>query len=248
MRVLEGLQSASRLTGIAPRPILEEEDHERYFVVESQVRGTSLRHLPQGEDDLRLVEDLLRSMNPVKALETGILGDDLFNRLVAAPLDLMLPLISDGEHHRLLFEFFYKAFRGSHFNFGVSHGDFSVRNIYLDHGRVSGVIDWDDGSMRGLPVLDAISHLLSRQSRRGKGFEDSCIRLATREWPLDYELQFLDRCYRYFGVDPGQHIALVMLQWLHVVSNQSQHWFGQDDAFTQQHIGKIAAFISEHQI
>ena len=97
----------------------------------------------------------------------------------------------------------------------------------------AGVIDWDEGSRRGLPVLYAISYLLNQHSRRNTRFSDPLWCLFIRQWPVQEELRFLDRCYAYFSASPDQHQASVMLVWLRLVRGQPDHGYASKYDFVE---------------
>lgn len=246
MKALEGFHQTPGFKFVTPQPIIESDYNGWYFSAESFIQGAPLRRLSQDKLELELAENLMRSLNPVSGFDIATLEGPLFDELIGKPLQRVKPLISSNAMQAAVQTFFKDAFYDSRFVVGISHGDLSLNNIYLRNSHVSGIIDWDEGSMQGLPILDAIGHLLSRQTRRRQNFSDAVLRLAARRWPSKNELQLLDRLYTYYRIEPTQHFALVMLQWLHIASNQSQHWFAQHEAFTDQYIDGIVAVIAEH--
>ena len=245
MRALRTLQAALDVAPIVPHPLLEVDIGGRYLSGERLVPGTPLGFLPLNEVALRLVEELVYQLNPRNRLQPARLVGEAYNELIKVPLAALVSFSTVDMQHETLNDFFTHRLRGSIVSLGLSHGDFSVSNIYVDGGRVSGIIDWDEGAMHGLPVLDAISHLVSRQCRRVHGLTNAIACLAVRRWPVDYELDFLERCYAHFEVTPGQHFAMVMLYWLRVVSNQSRHWFAGNDEFVVRNVQPIVRMIVE---
>jgi hypothetical protein len=245
MLALRTLQADPDLAQIVPHPLLEIDTCGRYFSGESLVPGMPLRFLPLNEATLGYAEALLHRLNPPHRLQPIRLDGETYEELVQAPITVLARLPAVRMHCEVLLTFFALSLHGSNVRLGLCHGDFSVRNIYMDGGRVSGVIDWDEGDVHGLPVLDAIGHLISRQSRRGNGLADAIASLAARRWPVDYELDFLERCYVHFNVAPDQHFALVMLYWLRVISNQARHWFAGNDEFVVRKVQPIVSLIVE---
>lgn len=51
---------------------------------------------------------------------------------------------------------------------GFGHGDFWHRNLLVEHGRLSGVVDWDSAGGERLPFLD-LMHLRTNQALRPGG-------------------------------------------------------------------------------
>lgn len=244
MRALESLQSDPIRAGLAPRPLFEASLHGQYFSAESRIKGTPFVTLPPFERRLEPVETLIKTLNPTSRLTQRKLESSTYDDLVGAPLSNILPRIARAEDRAALAQYFAGALQNMPYAAGVSHGDFSLRNIFTQDHKISGVIDWDEGAMNGLPVLDAISHLCSRQGHRSGRFSETLCRLATRQWPESAELAFLDRCYAYFGVEPRQHFALVMMYWLQIVGSQSQFWFSHGTDFNRTHINDIVCLIS----
>jgi aminoglycoside phosphotransferase (APT) family kinase protein len=52
----------------------------------------------------------------------------------------------------------------AHLPRGFSHGDFFAGNVLVEHGRLTGVIDWDGGGPGALPLLDLL-HLRHSEAR-----------------------------------------------------------------------------------
>lgn len=240
---LRHLGTLPQLTNLVPHLIHQVEADGVFFTAESFVEGTPLRHQPQGPQALQAVEGLLHTINPRLDLQRRKIEGDDFEALVARPLSAILPLVRTQEDRDWLERYLIDSFRGKEAAFGICHGDFSVRNIYMKNSNVVGVIDWDEASLQGLPVLDAISHLFSLQSRRGKGLSDTVNRLLTRQWPEQTELDFLWRCYEYFGVEPEHHHALVLLYWLQIVGNQAEFWYFKKAAFQKTNIVDVVWLI-----
>lgn len=242
-RVLRHLGTLPQLSNLVPRLIHQGDADGIIFTAETFVDGTPLRHLQQGPQALQAVEALLHSINPRLNLQRRKIEGDAFEALIARPLAAILPLVRTQQDRDWLQQYLIDSFRGKEASFGISHGDLSVRNIYMKHSNVVGVIDWDEASLQGMPVLDAISHLFSLQSRRGNGLADTLGRLLTRRWPEQVELDFLARCYDYFGVDPEEHQSLVLLYWLQIVGNQAGYWYFAGNELTRNMIDEFVALI-----
>lgn len=245
MRALKRLQADASSACVAPRPLFEASLHGQYFSAESRIDGGPLVNLPPAKRRLELVETLIKTLNPTSRIIRRRLESTNYDELVGTPLAAVLSRVTRTNDRVVLARYFSVALHGMPYAAGVSQGDFSLSNIFIYDQKISGVIDWDEGAMNGLPVLDAISHLCSRQGHRSGNFSDTFCRLATRQWPESAELAFLDRCYEHFSVDPGQHFALVMLYWLQIVGSQSQFWFSHNTDFSRTHVDDIVRLISQ---
>jgi hypothetical protein len=100
--------------------------------------------------------------------------------------------------------------------------------------------------MQGIPMLDGISHLISRQYRRKRGFSSALWNLANLQWPAKEELDFLERFYHHFGVDTKQHFNFVMLQWLHAVSQHFDLQHAREPHFVDSRIIEVVRFLAAH--
>jgi aminoglycoside phosphotransferase (APT) family kinase protein len=104
----------------------------------------------------------------------------------------------------------------------LSHGDVSVGNLFVDNGSISGAIDWEYAREDGLPALDMLAYLESRQrlAEAGSSVADNLLRLAQWEWPCDEEAAALRDLYAHFGVDAAHHETLCLLTWVVHASHQ----------------------------
>jgi len=105
---------------------------------------------------------------------------------------------------------------------GLSHGDLSVSNLFVEAGAVCGAIDWEYAYENGLPPLDFLAFMESRQrladpkSTAGAAF----IALARGDWPCKAEIGALKELYAVYGLRWEDHEALCRLAWLTHVSHQ----------------------------
>ncbi len=244
LRALRVIDAEPVCRGLAPIPLAEGETAGYYYTVESRLNGDPLGRSALGQNGLAQVEFLIQKLNPRSLTRQTILDGALYDELVTTPLNKVLALITEAYKRNRLELFFKDRLLGKQVSVGISHGDFSLSNIFVQDNKITGVIDWDDSCLTGLPIIDAISHLCSRQVRRGGGFSDTFLNLAIKEWPDTDELAFLVRCYTYFRTDPGIHTALVLLFWVNVTAAQIEFWFAKKPAFSQIRIRKIIDIIA----
>jgi hypothetical protein len=226
---------------IAPAPLAEGYCAGYYYAVESRVRGQPMLALPAQQAGLTLIERLIRRLNPQAVMRK--LDGAFYERLVSAPLAKIAPVISMPAKREALERMFSAELLGQRIAAGITHGDLSLRNVFVENDSVSGVIDWDESSLSGCPILDAVSHVCSRQFRRGGAFADTISRLARRQWPHAEELAFLDRCYEHFGMDQRCHAALVFLYWLNATGPQLDLWFARDPDFVRRRVHEVVEAI-----
>jgi len=240
LRALRALEQAGR-TKLAPLPIIAGHAAGHYYAVESRVSGHPMRRLPRAASDLALIESVIRQLHPKATLRR--VDDQLFEQLVCAPLR-RVATAAGGLHSAQAVELFFSSrLRGKQIPMGITHGDLSLRNVFVSSGEIAGVIDWDDSSLTGIPLLDAISHLCSRQFRRSANFPGTFVSLAARLWPAPEELSFLDRCYEHFGTDASLHSALVFLYWLRLVDGQLDLRFARESAMVRCGADEISRAI-----
>jgi hypothetical protein len=238
---------ALRLSSVdlAPMPLGEGHAGSYYFALESRIDGQPMRKAPRAQSDLALIESLMKRLNP--DAEPRVLDGPTYDRLISTPLRRVAAFAASAGHRETLETFFSSGLRGRQVSIGVSHGDLSISNVYLKGNDLSGLIDWDDSRMDGLPILDAISHLCSRQFKRSANFAETFSKLATRQWPEPDELSFLDRCYEYFATDASCHSALVFSYWLGVVDRHLDFWYARDPGFLQSRVrAVIDTIVDDH--
>ncbi|MCB1679172.1 MAG: phosphotransferase [Halioglobus sp.] len=102
---------------------------------------------------------------------------------------------------------------------GLQHGDFSVHNILVENGGLSGVVDWELTLTKGLPVLDAINacESLSRRLSQTGGVTDHVIALTERRFVVPELGPFLDEAFDYCSIPAQLRRSYLALYWL-------RHW------------------------
>ncbi len=211
----------------APRPLTSGKVQNLPYFVEERLPGVALSDGLRERGRTALLPDvtaLLQAMNPAhEAMEPQALDGPLLDRLVDRPLQRVVSLIDDHGVADRLRSLFLGRLTGRPVKVGLAHGDFSASNIFVEGGRVSGVIDWESGDQAGLPVLDAINYLMSvnmHLSNPGVGLSQAVSLLGTGTWPVGEERAFLDEFFVRCGVEPAHYRDFVYLGWLHHLANQ----------------------------
>ncbi len=239
LQALQAIDIEPARRGLAPVPLAESAGAGCYYTVESRLSGVPLGRNPLGQNELAQVKSLMQRLNPRSLIRQTILDGSLYDELVARPLKKVLALIPEAHKQDRLERFFKDRLFGKRVTVGISHGDFSLSNIFVQCGQTTGAIDWDDSYLTGLPIMNAISYLCSRQGWRNGNFSSTVLNLATKQWPYANELAFLDGCYMYFRTDPSAHPALVLLFWVAVIASQSEFWFAKSPSYFQSRIDNI---------
>lgn len=215
----------STLSNLFPRPISDGCIAKQVYFSESAVTGRPLVDVlkQQGEPErcLRAGLDFLSKLNERNDSPPPRLSGSAYQRLVTEPLQNINSLVNDDEHRELT-AFFSSRLENKRITRGLVHGDYSARNILLENGRVSGLLDWEESDYDGLPALDAICLVFSCYSRLGEGFKGglSLVEMARRNTCFSRYLPELDDYYRRTQVDENCHEGLVLLYWVQVISHR----------------------------
>jgi hypothetical protein len=131
---------------------------------------------------------------------------------------------------------------------GFAHGDFWHRNLLVDQGRLTGVVDWDSARAGTLPFLD-LMHLRATQSLRpgghswGRALVESLLPWAERGGDRHAE-----RYAAALGVpvDAGTLRALVTGYWLTWLDYQLTHYElrRQEPRWVRGNIDLVVAALS----
>ena len=247
----------NRLTATSPQPTLFAKqlsqgtvDNQRYFI-ESKLQGSPLSlHLKQQGrlSYIDQVQELLQLLshtpdnNEVK--QTALIDAD-YHRIVQSNIDRIYNANGDAQLKNTLENYFQKNLQGISVALGVQHGDFSVSNLFVNEGKINGLIDWETGDQFGVPLLDAINYVDSvhRLFNPAILINQSIPLLASGNWPVDDERNLLNRCFELYDMDPAHHQALVYLRWLRHVSYLMQYWLRFNRKAQQYFIYDIAKHL-----
>jgi ubiquinone/menaquinone biosynthesis C-methylase UbiE/aminoglycoside phosphotransferase (APT) family kinase protein len=228
--MLQRLRSESvRDLAYCPQPLFQGCHQDISFYVEERADGEPLRNLVRKRGRgafLGIVERVLCDLNASSAVhEKTALTGAIYESRVSEPLELLFRVIKERATRELLTSYFEDHFYGMNIRVGLSHGDFGLNNIFVDQNDVTGLIDWEWGSFAGIPLLDAFKFLISVHQCfwPGYGLPESLLQLASGEWSVAEEREFLLRVYDRNQVDLSNHRALVYLYWLHAVSCHLQY-------------------------
>jgi SAM-dependent methyltransferase len=224
--VLKRLPSVPGVAALGPAPLARGSVQGLTYYVESAVAGRPLRtHITESTRArwAASIGDLLVALNPdlVRAAPQP-LDTEAFDRLIATPIERLRQAVLDDPRCDAVLRYFRDRLDGVPMRLGFTHGDLTRNNVFVQDGALSGVIDWEYASERGLSALDAIGYVESNQRLLAPGSRvgDNFASLATSKWPSSAEMGLLNRSYRACGIDPAFHSVLCNLAWLHHVAHQ----------------------------
>jgi aminoglycoside phosphotransferase (APT) family kinase protein len=104
---------------------------------------------------------------------------------------------------------------------GLVHGDFGTRNLLVEGGRLSGLIDWENAQAEAPLVLDALNYLDSAHRRCHRGRATLAVTLPLLAaaggagWPEAGERALLAAAFDRAGAVPATPLPWVWLYLLH---------------------------------
>jgi len=217
--VLRRLEVNGAVCAKVPRPVIEGLAGGLRFFVQGHLPGSALAASLRPDNRagyLAQVEAFLRGLNCDPSDPVPIAIDSLQGAWVGQPMvPFVLQHIDDPALRARTRDLIDGALRGARGRLGVVHGDFGASNILVEGERLTGVIDWEASHDHGLPVLDSFNYLDATHRHCNPGLEiaDTLPLLASGEWPVQGEMEFLkrsfDRCAMDFRLRRG--IAILYL-------------------------------------
>lgn len=224
--LVKNLMDTPRLSSIVPAPVTSGETQNVCFYVERRVAGEPLGEKLSAENRSAYLQAILEMhsiLNPnLRDRDPIELVGETFSRVVEQPLQKVLAVIDRPDLAAGAKQFFRDQLMGARVLTGLEHGDFSVSNIFVSDGKVSGLLDWECADHNGLPILDAFNYLDSaeRQLNRGMTIADTVPLLANLTWPHPDEQQYLAGLAESYGIDRRHHAGFAYLYWLRHVAQQ----------------------------
>jgi aminoglycoside phosphotransferase (APT) family kinase protein len=134
-----------------------------------------------------------------------------------------------------------REIEGREFRIGVCHGDAKLGNCLFDGSRVSGVIDWDMATPRGLCHVDIVALLTSTLLQRN----GRSLRRLLRGPSADYD-QLKDLVAAYcerVGTTHLSYRATVLLYWLDRVARH-QAYARMTDRWLSRYVNPVMAELA----
>lgn len=248
--MLANLESRKDLVSILPRALISGQLCKLHYFVESWVPGSPLRQVIAENGPSAMLSDvseLLDLLNPrVILTELGSDGDPIYDIEVTERLRKLLDFIHDAGERLALERYFSERVRGLRVPVGIVHGDFSLSNILIFQGAISGVIDWESGSTTNSPIFDAINYLTSvTRLLSGEKAGTSILRVAAHQYGSAELAHFIARRYEIWNVNQESHQALVFVKWLHHISYLLDYWLQYDEQEMLAYVSPVVKAISD---
>jgi ubiquinone/menaquinone biosynthesis C-methylase UbiE len=224
--VLKRLPSIPGVAALAPAPLAHGSFQDLTYYVESAVAGRPLRtHITESTRArwAASIGDLLVALNPdLDRAAPRPLDTEAFDRLIATPIERLRQADPDDPRCDAVLQYFRERLEGVPMRLGFTHGDLTRNNVFIEDGALSGVIDWEYASERGLSALDAIAYVESNQRLLAPGSRigDNFASLAMWKWSSSAEVDLLNRSYQACAISPALHSVFCSLAWLHHLAHQ----------------------------
>ncbi|ADE16277.1 Methyltransferase type 11 [Nitrosococcus halophilus Nc 4] len=225
-RFLKQAEQMGTLRELTPQALAAGEVQGVSYYAETRVEGCPLRTAlgrSSHSDCLQAVSSFLQALNSgLQARVPEALSGEFYQRQVLIPLEQLARVSDISVFMEEAQAYFRERLYGLKVRRGLVHGDFSTRNIFMRDARITGVIDWDNADLLGIPVLDALNYLEStyRYLNPGISLAQTIPLLSHWDHLTEKEQQFLEGSYYCCGLDPSHHAAFVSLYWLRHVAQQ----------------------------
>jgi aminoglycoside phosphotransferase (APT) family kinase protein len=249
-RILRMLAQNPRPDVPAPEPLSQGTLQQVAYFAERAVPGVPLAQTASADERgafAAKVARLVRALGkPGKKSETITPGSALHRRLVVDPGAKLRQAGLSDDACKVMTDRANEALVHASWRFGLAHGDLSVHNLFVANGEISGVIDWEYADEDGVPALDFIGYLESRQRLEDPASNvlTNLLRLARFDWPCSEELSALRDIYVQFNIDSAQHHDLCLLAWIGHVNCQLDGADRFDSAYAEQLIATDMAQLA----
>lgn len=229
-----------------PQPLLDGNISQQTFFVETAVHGVPLaQRAREDNDDLALLRaglEFLQKLNPVDTPGPKALSEIEYDELIAARLERLKEVISSAQVKQ--FEaLFRRRLENAELPHGLVHGDYSLSNVLVSGGEVSGVLDWEESTTLGIPAIDAVCLLFGRVRSRTpeRSIADQFMGFALRQDPYRDLLRLMDQYYESNGTKSDLHTIIVLLYWLQAVDHRLRFGMIYDKHEISTYIERVVA-------
>jgi len=194
--------------------------HCSYFV-EDAMPGRPLSD--EIEDDAILaigsIGSFVKAQSDVPgAFQRTVFSSELLDTFIDVPVRVLAPITNLTAQLDRLQQRLRASLASSPVVSGVMHGDLSLSNIHVQDGRITGIIDWEYGSLHGIPFLDVLGHLESRLRWAKKLSTMEALRVLS-QGRYGVEIgSFLEEMLELHQVSSEELPLYLHLYWLHQTS------------------------------
>ncbi len=183
------------------------------WFAETRVNGRALLEVIRGRDRIAVlpsIEGCLKALCQQRLSSFPVLDGDRFEILVSGKVKDLCAVVAEPILTESARSLFANLLRGEELMLSLVHGDFSVRNIYVEGGNISGLIDWEDAEEAGFSILDTYNYLDSvhRACNPGQSVVDSLQLFLDRQWPVPEEYRFLESMLEYHRIHK-RHVQII---------------------------------------
>jgi aminoglycoside phosphotransferase (APT) family kinase protein len=170
-----------------------------------------------------------------------------FESEVSKPIEAIGPLLEDSGPITALRDYFENELYGIRLPIGITHGDLSLSNLFVDGDeRLTGVIDWEGSSESSLPVLDAIHYVESHHRvLTGDRLGRAITRLSRGDFADEAHRHFLFDTYERMGIASSAHTALVRLKWVRHIAYLASFWLAYSEEGIRDFVTPVVSSILE---
>ena len=207
----------------APTPLLCGAHQNVPYYVEGAARGTAMDVLLRSNGHPQSLEGVADALKDLDSAASGPRSFDetLFSERVETPLRELARWMEAPHLVEPCLRALHDLLLGTPLVSGLEHGDFNPENLFADGGEVTGIVDWEHWSARGIPLLDAINFVdgALRIVDAGRSLASSMDAIIAGDLAPAYGV-FLEQQYRARGCDQKNRAGYVYLYWLQHVWKQ----------------------------
>jgi ubiquinone/menaquinone biosynthesis C-methylase UbiE/aminoglycoside phosphotransferase (APT) family kinase protein len=247
-RVLEGLAGEDALVSLTPKPLARGVFQSIPYYLESIVRGQPMASGATEMSRRREASRVADFLGLMHAAAVDVASDHVgafLAREIDVPIARLIAAGTDRAACMQVRERLLEKLKGGSWKFGLRHGQLTMNNILVTDGSISGVLGWGRAVTDGLPALDAIGYLISRETGDASTVDalPAFERLIRWEWSCEEELALLRNTYRTLNVDMDKHEVMCLVSTLHHVAELSTTTARFDPSFVRRAILPVANWL-----
>jgi len=210
---------------ISPKLIARDSYQNIQYSVESMLTGVNIKdsELATNDKSHKVIEQSYKYLVELheKTANYIDLVDDYYNTSIQYVLDVAKSRFDSSLYSTfdLINNYIHNSLYGKNIALVLSHGDFSVDNIIVNDGSVSGVIDWDYSQINGLPIVDLLFFISSTYKKRRKfSNSDMLMNAITHESFGDEEIKYINQYCHTFNIDKSLIKPLSIMYVMHHIA------------------------------
>lgn len=221
------------------------------YFVETRCDGYTLENSSDIADRDALIDKVYDLWRRVGAQEGGgrenYFDEAMIDHHIRNPIGVLRPLTAYPEELDSLGEQLCDRFKNQPVRSGLIHGDFSVNNIMVRNGQLTGLIDWEASSSCSPLVLDMINFLdsIERFSAKNCDLVDTMFALIEDKWPQKTEKTYFEKSLEDCAIPFEQRRDYVILYWLHHMAQQAPYYLQFNNLLIARRLDSVIKRLSE---